>query len=186
VTRARVALAAASILTAALLQATVIGPATVTWPVNLSAVLVAAVALCEGPAAGMSFGFTAGLFADLGSHHPAGVLALCWLGVGLVCGRISDRRSVRRDAVLSGVVCALAASASAILLALLHSTGAASTAVTGLLPCLLGDALLAFGVVPLVRRAARAESLRAAPPAYTDLGAELARRQTAGFGSRRD
>ncbi|WP_375490794.1 hypothetical protein [uncultured Jatrophihabitans sp.] len=183
--RARVALAAAAVLTAALLQATVVGPATVSWSVNLSVVLVAAVALVDGPATGMSFGFTAGLFADLGSHHPAGVLALCWLGVGLLCGRISDRRTVRRDACVIGVVGALAAAATTVLLALLHDGGSVTAAITGLLPAAIGDAALALLVVPLVRRALRAESLRAAHPVYTDLAGDFARRETAGFGARR-
>ena len=105
-TRARVAAALAAILTALLLQATVIAPATVPWPVSLPAVLVAAVALVDGPATGMSFGFAAGLIADLGSHHPAGVLALCWLGVGPAvrdAGR--PAAALRRDALIAGVAC---------------------------------------------------------------------------------
>lgn len=184
-TRARVALAAACIVTAALLQATVIGPATAAWPINLSVVLVVAVALFDGPATGMSFGFAAGLFADLGSQHPAGVLALCWLGVGLVCGSVSDRRSVRRDAVLAGVIGALATTVSTLLLVALHSGGSVSGAFTGFLPSLIGDAVLGLLVVPLVRRALRAESLRAAPGVYTDISGELTRREMTGFGSRR-
>ena len=54
----------------------------------------------------MSFGFAAGLVADLGSAHPAGVLALCWLGVG-VCVRAARRAGPDRCAtqvVLTGVV----------------------------------------------------------------------------------
>jgi hypothetical protein len=66
----------AALLTALLLQATLVGPLAMSVPVSLPAVLVAAVALVDGPATGMSFGFTVGLFADLGSSHPAGVLAL--------------------------------------------------------------------------------------------------------------
>ena len=56
-----------------------VGPLTVPVPVSLPALLVAAVALVDGPGVGMAFGFAAGLLADLGSEHPAGVLALCWM-----------------------------------------------------------------------------------------------------------
>ncbi|MEP6851326.1 MAG: hypothetical protein ABJA87_01460 [bacterium] len=76
----------AAIVTVLLLQATVIGPLTVPLPVSLPAVLVAAVGLRAGPAAGIGFGFSAGFLGDLGSDHPAGVLALVWLGVGLTAG----------------------------------------------------------------------------------------------------
>jgi hypothetical protein len=77
--RARVAAALAALLTALLLQATLIGPVTMPLPVSLPALLVAAIALVDGPGAGLAFGFAIGLIADLGSEHPAGVLALCWL-----------------------------------------------------------------------------------------------------------
>ncbi len=168
-TRARVAVALAGTLTALLLQATVVAPATTPWPVSLPAVLVAVVALVDGPATGMSFGFAAGLIADLGSHHPAGVLALCWLGVGLLAGSASDRRGVRRDAVVAGVVCALGAAAAAVLLALVHSGGSVRDAVVYLPVTVLGDAVLGLGVVPLVRRTLSAQTLRAPAPVYTEL-----------------
>ena len=45
----------------------------------------------------MSVGFSAGLLADLGSHHPAGVLALAWLLLGLGCGLLADRAPPGRD-----------------------------------------------------------------------------------------
>ena len=93
----------------------------------------------------MSLGFAAGLVADLGSAHPAGVLALCWLGVGLVCGTVADRRSVWRDALSAGLVCGAAAVAATLLLALVHSGPTVSDAVRYALPAGLGDVLLALG-----------------------------------------
>jgi rod shape-determining protein MreD len=168
-TRARVAAAAAGTLTALLLQATLVAPVTMPVPVSLPAVLVAAVALVDGPAAGMSFGFAVGLMADLGSQHPAGVLALCWMVVGLLCGTVADRRSLRRDAVTAGVVCGLASGAATLLLALVRSRASAADAITYTVPAMIMDALLALAVVAVVRRMLRADSLRAPHPVYTDL-----------------
>ncbi|HEU5266743.1 MAG TPA: rod shape-determining protein MreD [Jatrophihabitans sp.] len=164
-TASRVAAAAAAIVTALLLQATVVGPAAYPWPASLPAVLVAAVAFAGGPATGMSFGFAAGLLADLGSHHPAGVLALCWLAVGLVCGRFADQRSVRRDAVLAAVVCAAQSAVTVMLLSIVHGylgVEVGTAAVRHLLPTALIDGALALVVVPLVRAALRTASLRPA------------------------
>jgi cell shape-determining protein MreD len=168
-TRARVAAALTATITALLLQATVVAPATFPWPISLPAVLVAAVALVDGPATGMSLGFAVGLFADLGSHHPAGVLALCWMGVGLLCGTFAERRSARRDALIAGVACALSAVAATLLLTVLNSGGSLRDAVVHALPTLLGDALLALLVVPVVRRMLATDSLRAARSVYTEL-----------------
>jgi rod shape-determining protein MreD len=169
-TRARIAAAMAGILTALLLQATLIAPVAAPVPMSLPAVLVAAIALVDGPATGMSFGFAAGLVADLGSQHPAGVLALCWLGVGLACGRLSAaRRRLRADALTAGVVCGLAAAVATVLLAVVHTAGSLSDAVTYVVPAMAGDAVLALGVVTLVRRMARSDSLRAPHPVYSEL-----------------
>ncbi len=185
-TGSRVAAGAAVIVTALLLQATVVGPATYPWPVSLPAVLVAAVALAAGPGTGISFGFAAGLTADLASHHPAGVLALCWLGVGIVCGRVADQRSVRRDAVIAGVACAVAGAIAALALSVVHgylSVDVATATLRHLLPTVLVDAALALVLVPLVRAALRTESLRPSPgtelPAAIGTSAPLA-------GGRRD
>lgn len=161
-TRARIAAAAAAILTALLLQATVIGPAAAPWPVSLPAVLVAMVALVDGPAAGISLGFAAGLLADLGSRHPAGVLALCWLGVGLVCGTLAARHSVRRDAAVAGLVCGVAAAVAGLLLVLVHRGGTASGVLGEILPATAVDLALAFVLVPFVRRMLRSETLQPA------------------------
>lgn len=184
-TRARVAVAMAGMLTALLLQATIVAPVSVPWPISLPVVLVAAVALFDGPATGLSFGFAAGLVADLGSSHPAGVLALCWLGVGLLCGAVADRRSVRRDAVIVGAVCALATAIATLLLTVLHSGGSLHDAFAYLVPAALGDAVLALALVPLVRWMLHTESLRAAHPVYTELGVARAARELPAVGSHR-
>jgi rod shape-determining protein MreD len=168
-TRSRVAAAAAGIVTALLLQATLVGPVTAPFPVSLPAVLVAAIALVDGPAAGMSFGFAAGLTADLGSHHPAGVLALIWLGVGLLCGTVADRRSLRRDAVTAGLACGLAAAVAALLLVVVRSGGSIRDAVVYAGPAMIGDVVLALAVVAVVRPMLHTDSLRAPRPVYTEL-----------------
>jgi rod shape-determining protein MreD len=168
-TRARVAAAMAGIVTALLLQATIVAPVTAPYPISLPAILVAAIALVDGPATGMSFGFAAGLTADLGSHHPAGILALCWLGVGLLCGTVADRRSIRRDALTAGVVCGLASGLAALLLVVVRSGGTVRDAVVYTVPATIGDVVLAVVVVALVRRMLSADSLRAPHPVFTDL-----------------
>jgi rod shape-determining protein MreD len=175
-TRARIVAASTAILTALLLQATVVAPVLAPFPVSLPAVLVAGVALVDGPATGMSFGFAAGLLADLGSQHPAGLLALCWLGVGIVCGRIAQRPSLRRDAITAGVVCGAASSITTVALIVVHGAGRVTDAVTQFVPTVTGDALLAVAVVALLRRMLRTESLRALHPVYTELVLGPARR----------
>jgi len=168
-TRSRVAAAAAAILTLLLLQAAVVGPSVGQWAVSLPAVAVAAVAFVDGPATGMSFGFTAGLIADLGSAHPAGVFALAWMCIGLLCGRQVDRHSLRHDAVLAGMVCGLAATASTLVLTVVHGRGSVGQAFGTLLPTVLGDVVLGFGVVALARWMLASDTLRRPAPVYTDL-----------------
>jgi cell shape-determining protein MreD len=171
VTRARVAAALAALITALLLQGTLVAPLTMSVPVSLPAVLVAAVALVNGPASGMSFGFTVGLIADLGSGHPAGVLALSWLGLGVVCGLAADRRTVRGDAALAAGCCAVAAMFATLLLTVVHAGGATAwLAVRGAVPAGLGDALLALAVVPLVRSFLGTDRLRAPRVLASELG----------------
>jgi cell shape-determining protein MreD len=167
--RARLVAAITAIMTALLLQATVVGPAAGRVPISLPAVLVAAVALVDGPTAGLSFGFAAGLVADLGSVHPAGVLALCWLGVGLVCGAAGLRRSWRRTALYAGVVCGLAAGIATLLLTAVHRGGSLHDAAVYTLPAVVADTFLAAVLVPLVRRMLRTDSLRAPHPVYTEI-----------------
>jgi rod shape-determining protein MreD len=175
VTRARIAAASAAILTVLLLQATLIGPVTSPWAVSLPAVLVAAVAIQDGPGPGIAFGFTLGLLADLGSDHPAGVLALCWLAVGLAAGLMPSRVSLLRDAVTVGLLGGVAALAGTGVLALVGRAGATwSDAFVGAGPAALGDALLALVVVPVVRSFLRNRSLRAPEPLLTELVATAA------------
>lgn len=165
-TRSRVAAAVAALLTALLLQATLVGPLALPAPASLPAVLVAAVALVDGPGTGLAFGFAAGLVADLGSNHPAGVLALCWMGVGLACGLArSVHATARRDAAVAASVCMLAAAGAGLLLSLVHADGASVAGAFGYaVPAGLVDALLALGVVPAARLLLRQQTLRAPGP----------------------
>jgi cell shape-determining protein MreD len=161
-TPTRVVAALAAVLTALLAQATLVAPVASPVPVSLPAVLVAAVALVEGPGSGLALGFATGLVADFGSSHPAGVLALCWAGVGLVCAMSSDGRSVRHDAAVAAGVCAVFGSVATLLLTVLHSGGATAwIAARDVVPTGIGDALLALAVVPAVRAFLRTDALRA-------------------------
>ena len=91
----RALVAAVSIVTALLLQATVVGPLTVAVPVSCALVVVLSVAMLAGPGTGIALGFGAGLLADLASgttsghvsHHAVGTLALTWMVGGLAAGR---------------------------------------------------------------------------------------------------
>jgi cell shape-determining protein MreD len=150
-------------LTALLIQGTLVVPLTTPMLISLPAVLVAGVALVDGPAAGMSFGFALGLIADLGSRHPAGILALSWLGLGLVAGQLAGRRSVRSDAVVGATLCAITALVTAVLLTVVHADGATVLAgVRTVVPTFLCDALIAIVVFPLARGLLRADALRPA------------------------
>lgn len=164
--RYRLAAAVAGLLTVLLLQATVIAPVVAPVAVSLPAVLVGAVALIEGPGSGIAFGFAAGLTADLGSDHPAGVLALCWLGVGVICGRLGGgAHPVRRDAAVVAFVAASASVVATVTFALTHTAGATvGGAFLQAIPALAGDALLALGVVPVVRRFLRSDVVRKPAP----------------------
>lgn len=171
-TRARALAAFAAIATALLLQATVVGPVTLPVAVSLPAVLVATVALVDGPGTGLSIGFVAGLLADLGSNHPAGVLALCWMGLGLGCGVLSAHRSVRSDAAVAALACTVASVLTALLFAATRSaSGPLSDAFVHAVPVALGDAVLALALTPLVRAMLRNDSLR--PP--VPIGARVGR-----------
>ncbi len=87
----RALVGAVSILTALLLQATVVGPLTIAVPVSCVLVVVLSVAVLAGPGTGIALGFGAGLLADLASAtasgHLVGTLAMIWLIGGLVAGR---------------------------------------------------------------------------------------------------
>lgn len=165
-TRARIAAAIAALITALLLQATLVGPLTMALPVSLPALLVAAVALVDGPGAGIAFGFATGLVADLGSEHPAGVLALCWLAVGLLCGLCSSSGApVLRDTVVAAAVCGGCGIVATILLAILGSTPmSVDTAMRSGILATFVDATLALALVPLLRFFLHSDTLRAPRP----------------------
>jgi hypothetical protein len=76
----------AAVVSAMLVQATVIGPLVYPVPVSLPLLVVVGVAVLSGPSTGITLGFGAGLLADLTSHHPLGLLALTWMGAGIVAG----------------------------------------------------------------------------------------------------
>lgn len=162
-TPARVVAAAATIGTALLLQATLLGPAFAHVPVSLPAVLVAAVGLCDGPATGIAFGFATGLVADLGSDHPAGVLALFWLALGLVAGVYGPRHRVMRDAGAVAVLATVATVVAGLALALVDDGAGVLSAVRTAPACLLADAVLALVVLAPVRRMLRSPRLRRLP-----------------------
>jgi rod shape-determining protein MreD len=90
-TPSRFLLGAATVLTALLLQTTVVARLPVPGqPPDLVLVLVLAFALCEGPWSGLVTGFVAGLLADLQSDHELGRLALVYLVVGYFAGLVQD------------------------------------------------------------------------------------------------
>jgi cell shape-determining protein MreD len=165
-TRARVAAAIAALLTALVLQASLVGPLAGSVPVSLPALLVAAIALVDGPGAGIAFGFAAGMITDLASEHPAGLLALCWLGVGVLCGRLcAPAARIRHDVVIAALVCGLSSVVSTGLLAFVDADGATGAdAVRFALPAVLLDGALALAVVPLVRLFLHSDRLRAPRP----------------------
>jgi rod shape-determining protein MreD len=87
----RFLLGAVSIVTALLLQITVVGRLPVPGaPPDLLLLLVLAFALAEGPTAGMATGFVAGMLADGLSTHEMGRLALCYALAGYVIGNLQD------------------------------------------------------------------------------------------------
>jgi rod shape-determining protein MreD len=91
VTGQRFLLGAASVVTALLLQLTVIGRLPVPGAApDLLLVLVIAFALAEGPMSGLVTGFVAGLLADCLSAHELGRLALAYGLAGYVTGMLQD------------------------------------------------------------------------------------------------
>jgi rod shape-determining protein MreD len=114
VTVQRFLLGAASVVTAVLLQVTVLGrlPLPGAAP-DVVLVLVVAFALAEGPMSGITTGFLAGLLADGLSDHEMGRLALAYAVAGYVTGLLQDdtERSTLQPfgAVLLGAVSSLAA-----------------------------------------------------------------------------
>jgi rod shape-determining protein MreD len=91
VTGQRLLLGVASVVTALLLQLTVIGrlPLPGAAP-DLVVVLVVAFALAEGPMSGLVTGWAAGLLADALADHQMGRLALAYALAGYVSGMLKD------------------------------------------------------------------------------------------------
>jgi cell shape-determining protein MreD len=165
-TLSRLAAGLAAVITALLLQATLVAPIFAPNPVSLPAVLVAVVAINCGPGTGMSLGFSAGLLADLGSAHPAGVLALAWMVLGLVTGSLArPTRGFVRNGLIVAISVAVISGAVTVGLDALGSAGASlSGAVTQLPWTLLGDAGLALVLVPIARAFLGSVAMRSAAP----------------------
>jgi rod shape-determining protein MreD len=91
VTASRFLLGAACVVTALLLQVTVVGrlPLPGVAP-DLVLVLVVAFALAEGPMSGLVTGWAAGLVADALAAHELGRLALAYAVAGYVTGMLKD------------------------------------------------------------------------------------------------
>jgi cell shape-determining protein MreD len=154
----RLIAATTSIVTALVIQASVLSALSAPLAVSLPAVLVAVVGTQAGASAGMSMGFSAGLLADLSSRHPAGVLALCWLALGLGCGLLSaPRRRLRWMLLAVAVACALTALVATSALAVLGSVSAdLGTALVRTPLTALVDAALAFLIIWPTRAVLRA------------------------------
>jgi cell shape-determining protein MreD len=165
----RIAAAIAAVLTALVLQASFIGPVAVPLPISLPAVLVACIALVSGPGTGISLGFTAGLLADLGSEHPVGLLALAWLGVGVAAGILGEQlHSTREGAVVAGVLAAIASALGGLVLLVVHQADATLWQVGWrAIPAAVGDGVLAFALLPIVRAMLRTPALRRPPAPST-------------------
>ena len=116
----RLALGAATLLTALLLQTTVLTrlPLPGGAP-DLLLVLVVAFALAEGPRSGTVTGFVAGLLADLVGDHELGRTALVLAVVGYAAGLVHDPSYGGRDrsTLLPFAVVGLAAAAAVTLYA---------------------------------------------------------------------
>jgi rod shape-determining protein MreD len=104
----RFLLGAATVLTALLLQGTVVArvPLPGAAP-DLLLVVVVAFALAEGPLSGMSTGFVTGLLADVLSDHNLGRLALAYAVVGYLAGMLQD--DTERSTVLPFAVVGMSA-----------------------------------------------------------------------------
>ncbi len=158
------------VLTAVLLQATVVTrlPLPGSAP-DLVLVLVLAGALAEGSTAGMATGFGAGLLADLLADHALGRLALAYVVAAYAVGRVAGgvERSVLRPvvAVAGGVALALLVyAAEGLLLGDARVTLAAAG--RGLVGAVPGTLVLVPLVVPLTGRLLRRADRTALPARY--------------------
>jgi hypothetical protein len=178
----RVAAAIASVLTLLLVQATLVGPLTFPVPVSLPALMVIVVGIYAGPGIGLGLGFGIGLLADLGSDHPAGVLALCWMAAGCFAGvvgglAIERGYQTRGVAGLAAVTAAATSWAVGMLLAILGSHGATvALAFRDLIPVGLVDALLGLIAVPVVRALLRSQGVHSPRPVAGVIGRSYAPR----------
>ena len=181
-TVSRIALAFASVITVLLLQATLVGPLTFPVPVSLPVLLVIVVGIHAGPGMGLGLGFATGLLADLGSDHPAGVLALCWMAAGGAAGVVGGLATERgyRTRGVAGMAAALGAASSwlvTMMLAILGSHAASVwLAFRNLIPIGLVEALLGLVVVPIVRAMLRSEGIRSPRPVAGVIGRPYATR----------
>lgn len=150
----RFLLGAVTVLTALLLQTTVVARLPLPGsPPDLVLVLVIAFALSEGPLSGMVTGFAAGLGGDLLADHQLGRLALVYLVVGYVAGLV--RGDTERSALLPLLVVAGGAAGALLLYAagglVLGDTRTGAAAVArGLATSVPYDVVLTPFVVPLV------------------------------------
>ena len=150
----RLLLGAVTVLTALLLQLTVVTrlPLPGAAP-DLVLVLVLAYALVEGPQSGMVTGFAAGLLVDAVADHELGRLALAYAVAGYAVGLLEDDvdRSVLRPFIavgLGGAVALAAFAAEGVLLADPRITGAAF--LRSLASSVPYDVVLTPFVVPVV------------------------------------
>ena len=113
----RLLLGAVTVITALLLQTTVLArlPLPGGLP-DLLLVLVVAFALVEGPRSGTVTGFVTGLLADLRADHELGRLALVYALVGYLAGLLQDDRP--RSALLPVATVAAAAAGAVTVYAL--------------------------------------------------------------------
>jgi rod shape-determining protein MreD len=151
--------AAAAIVVALALQTAVLSrlPLPGNAP-NLLLVLVIAAALAGGIPAGIGMGFATGLAADLISDHPLGLLALVFLAVGLVVGRIEapSERSVFWPVVIVAVMAVGSFLLYLIVYALIGRHGIAwGTQLKGLPEEVVYDVMLTPFVVPVVAAVVR-------------------------------
>lgn len=168
--RARLVAAATVALTVLLLQGALVAPLAQTIPVSLPAVLVAAIALNDGAGTGLAFGFALGLLADLGSTHPAGVLAASWMVVGCLCGTVNAWHSIPRGALVTGLTCGLATLGGTAVLALVGSSDAEwANVMVWTIPAAGIDGALALVLIPLARLFLHTDSLRAPHPVLSEL-----------------
>lgn len=159
----RLLAAVAAAVTALLLQATLVAPLSFPIPLSLPALLVTCVALSNGPAAGMSFGFGIGLLADLASSHPAGVLALAWTLLGLTAGTVANRLAAPGHRTATAVAAGLTTGATILASVLLTAVGLPGQAAEALryAPAILvGHAFLGWFLTPVVSTFLHSAALR--------------------------